>query len=123
MGIAAVDQDVAVVEMRQDLLDEVVDRLAGLHHQHDLARARQRRDEFRNAVAADDVLPAAAAVDELVDPAHGAVEARDREPLAFHVQDEVLPHHRQPDQSDVRLLHDPQVSRAGAARGAMATGA
>ncbi|MPM72289.1 hypothetical protein SDC9_119262 [bioreactor metagenome] len=38
MAVAAVDDDVALVELGRDQVDEIVDRLAGLDHQHHLAR-------------------------------------------------------------------------------------
>ena len=45
----------------------VVDGRAGLDHHHDLARPLERRDEFLERVAPDELLALAAAVDELVD--------------------------------------------------------
>ena len=44
--VAAVDQDVAGLEMGQQLVDHLVDRLAGLDHDDDGARLGQRGDEF-----------------------------------------------------------------------------
>ena len=38
VGVAAVDDDVALVEQRHQLVDQVVDRLAGLDHDHHPAR-------------------------------------------------------------------------------------
>jgi hypothetical protein len=44
--VAAVDDDVTLVEQRDELFDHGVDRAAGLDHDHDLARAGQDCDEF-----------------------------------------------------------------------------
>ena len=38
-GVAAVDDDVALFEMGQDVVDDLVDGVAGLDHEHDAARA------------------------------------------------------------------------------------
>ena len=45
--IAAFEDGVARFEVRQQLLDHVVDRLAGLDHDDDRARALHRLDERR----------------------------------------------------------------------------
>ena len=73
----------------------------GLDHDHDLARPLQRGDEILDGVAADDLLPLASAVDEVVDLGGRAVEDGHGEAVALHVQDEVLAHHGQADQADV----------------------
>ena len=101
VAVAAVDDDVARLEVREDLLDEVVDGLAGLDEHHHLAGALEVRAELLDAVAADELLARAAARDELVHLLDGAVVHRHGEALALHVEDEVLAHHRQSDQSDV----------------------
>jgi hypothetical protein len=44
--VAAVDDDVAVVEQRQQLVEHLVDRRAGLDHHHDPARPFERADEL-----------------------------------------------------------------------------
>ena len=56
MRIAAVDEDIAVIQKRQKLLDHVVDRIAGLDHHEHLAGLLQIVHQFFKAVAADDVL-------------------------------------------------------------------
>ena len=42
--VAAVDEDVALVEVRGDVVDHRVGRGAGLDHAHEHARARERAD-------------------------------------------------------------------------------
>ena len=99
--VAAVDEDVARLQQRDELVDELVDRRAGLDHHHDLARPLERGDQLLERVAADELLALAAAVDELVDLGGGAVEDGDGVAAALHVEDEVLAHHGQADQADV----------------------
>ena len=53
--IAAVDDDVAGFEMREELLDEFVHGLAGLDEHHDAARALQLADHFLDGMRADDL--------------------------------------------------------------------
>ena len=55
VGVAAVDQDVAGLEMRQQIGDGLVDH-AGRHHQPDRARLRERLDELRQRGGADGLL-------------------------------------------------------------------
>lgn len=54
VGVAAVDDDVAVLEEGEEGLDEVVDGLAGHDEEHDLAGALELGAEFFNGVGADD---------------------------------------------------------------------
>ncbi len=102
MGVAAVDQDVARLEQRGDLLDHLIDGRAGLDHDHDLARPLQRGDQLLDGVAADDLFALGPAGEELVDPSAGAVEHGHGVAVALHVQDEVFAHDGQADQADVR---------------------
>src|SRR5256885_3649692 len=50
VGVAPVDQDVARREMWHQLLDRLVHRLPGLHHQQDRARSLDRGDEGGDVV-------------------------------------------------------------------------
>ena len=107
MGVAAVDEDVAGLEQGGQLVEDRVDRAAGLDHDHDLARALERGDQILDVLTADQVLPHAAPTDEFVDLGGGPVEDRHGVAVALHVQDEVFPHHGQADQANVgaRLCH------------------
>ena len=101
MGVSAVDDYVALVEQGDQLLDEVVDGLAGLDHQEDLAGALERSHEVLEAVRPVDVLALAASFDESVDLFYGTVEYTDVEAFAFHIEDQVLAHDGKTDESDV----------------------
>src|SRR5207237_7726274 len=98
---AAVDEDVAAFEERGDLVDDVVDGLAGLDHHHDLAGPLEAGDEVLEVGGADEPLALAAAVDERLDLLGVAVEHGAGEPAALHVEDEVLAHDGEADETDV----------------------
>ncbi len=121
MRVAAVDDDVARFEHRDEFLDEIIDRLAGFHQQHHLAGSSEVAGEFLQALTADDLLVPCPASQESVDLRHRAVETSDGETLAFHVQDQVLAHDSEPDQADIGgCFHDrlrgPATAGAGPAR-------
>ena len=86
------------------MLDQVVDRRAGLDHHHDLARLGQVLDQVFERVAADELLALRAAGDELVDLARRAIEDGDAIAAALDVEGQVLAHHGEADQADVALL-------------------
>ncbi len=105
--VAAVDDDVALLEMRQQLLDHLIDRVAGLHHQHDAPRPLQHFREFFDGMRADYLRALGFVVDELVDFGNGSIEDRHFVSVVVHVQDQVLAHDGKADQSDVTefILH------------------
>ena len=88
------------------MIDELVDRRSCFDHQHDLARLFYRRDKLFKRVTSDDLLVPRSTVDEIVHLRDRTIETSDGETLAFHVQDEVLTHDRQPDYTDIRIRHD-----------------
>ena len=85
------------------LLDEIVHRLAGLHHQHHPARRFEQADQFLDGVGADDLRALGLVGEEIVHLGDGAVVDRHGEAVVVHVQNQVLAHHGQADQADVRL--------------------
>ena len=100
-AVAAVDQDVAGLADGNQLVNQLIHRLAGFDEQDDLARLLQFVRQLLDAVATHDVLALGAAGDELIHLGRRAVERRDGEAFAFHVEHEVLAHHGEADQSDV----------------------
>ncbi len=106
-GVSAVDDDVALFENRQELVDQGVDRRAGLDHQHNLARLFQESHEFLERSRSDDPgLALGRSGKKLVGFFIGPVMHRDRETFVVHVEDKVLPHDRKPDNADIRpVLH------------------
>ena len=101
MRVAAVDQNVARLEQRGQLVDHVIDRKPRLDHDHDLPRRLERRDQVHDRMRADDLLPLGSSLDERVDLGGRTIEHGDGESVALHVQDEVFTHHGQADQADV----------------------
>src|ERR1041385_8318295 len=87
--------------MRQQRVDHVIHRLAGLDHQHHAARALEHLDELGNRAAARDLGALRLHGEEIVDLGNGAVEHGDAIAVIVHVEDEVLAHHGQTDQSNV----------------------
>jgi hypothetical protein len=106
-AVAAVDDDVVLVQQRNQLLDDLVDRRAGLHHDLDLAGLGQALDELLERLGAHQLL-AGVGGDEGFGGCFGAVVDADLEAAALHVQHQVLAHHGQSDQSEIALLaaHD-----------------
>ena len=103
--IAAVDDDVAGLEERDELLDHRVDRRAGLDHDLRFARALERADKFLEALREDEILAFAPGVGEGIDDGGGAVIDGDVEAFRLHVEDEVLAHHCEADQADITGAH------------------
>ena len=110
--VPAVHDDVARVEMGKQLRDRRVDGLAGLHHQHHDARPPKLRGELRERSRADDIRSGRRACQERVGLLGGAVVDGDAVAVVVHVEDEVLAHHREPDEADVRLRAHPAIGVA-----------
>ena len=101
--IAAVNNNVALFQMRQDLPDQVVHRLAGFDHEHDAARALEQAGQFGQRMGADDLRALGFAAEKLIHPGDRAVEHGHGEAVVIHVEDEVLAHDGQTDQSNISL--------------------
>ena len=102
--VAAVDDDVALVEQRDELLDHGIHRTAGLDHDHDLARGGEGLDELLERLRADELF-AGMGGDEFVGDRGGAVVNRDLEAAGFHIENEILAHDGQTNQSEVAFAH------------------
>src|SRR5581483_4122660 len=102
----AVDDDVAGLQMGAELVDDVVDRLAGLDHDDDRAGARERGDEFRDRLGGREATLRAMRGDYLVRPSAMAVVDRAAETLAGGVAGESAADGRQAENADiVKLRH------------------
>ena len=101
--VAAVDDEVSRFEQRRELVDHGVHRRARLDHDHRLARTLERADKFLHRLGGNDVLVLGAALGEFFRDRSGAVEHRDGEALALHVQDEVFAHDGEADEPDVAV--------------------
>ncbi len=111
VGVAAVDEDVPRLQQRLELVDDGVDRFAGLDHDHRPPGALEAGDKFFERVVAFDPLRGTGvdlvgrfrlqAADELIGGTGGAVVDRHGEAVVGHVENEVLAHDGQADESDV----------------------
>ena len=105
--IAAVNHDVARFQVRQERLDELVHRFAGLDHEHDAAGALELADQLRDGVRADDVRALGLVGEEVVHLRRGAVVGHDGEAVVVHVEDQILAHDGQADDCDIACrFHD-----------------
>ena len=87
--------------MREDVVDELVHRLAGLDHEHDAAGPLEQADHFLDGMRADDLGALGFLVEEVVHLGHGAVESGHRETVVVHVQNQILAHNGQPNYSNI----------------------
>ena len=100
-GVAAVNDDVAGFEVRDDLVNEFVHGLAGLDHEHDAAGLLEQGDHLLDGVGADDIGALGFFVEEVVHLRDGAVVSGHGEPVVVHVQNQILAHHGQPNYSNI----------------------
>src|SRR5438105_842217 len=101
MRVASVDDDVAFFEMGDKLFNYLIDSLARLDHHHDATRTLQCANEFLDGVSADDLRSRSFVLNKIVDLGDGAVEDRDLVAVVVHIEDQVLPHDGEADESDV----------------------
>jgi hypothetical protein len=84
-----------------DELDEVVDGAAGLHQHHHPSRLLELLHEFLNGMGSDDGLALGLILEKAVDLGDGSVEGDDCEAVISHVQDQILAHDGQADETEV----------------------
>jgi hypothetical protein len=93
VGVAAVDDDVTFVEVRQQPVDHRVGALAGLHHDHDPPGPFQGGDEVLNRGRGDERALLAVVAHDQLGPRVGAVEDGDSVTVAGHVAGKAAAHH------------------------------
>ena len=103
-GISAVDDDIALLQQRGELIDDSVHRRPRFHHDHGFARAFQRANEFLDRTRRLNIFVSAAPSRKFVCHFRRAVEDRDGESFRFHVQDEVFAHHSETDEANITLI-------------------
>jgi hypothetical protein len=102
VGVAAVDQHIAVVEVWRDLLDHRIGGRTGLHHAHQHARTRERADPPLDRLLPADRALRAMLLEELLGAARGAVVHHDGDVVMGHVARQVGAHRGQSGQAEVR---------------------
>ncbi len=101
VGVAAVDDDVARLQVWDQQFDEVINRRAGLDHQHHPTRTLQQARQLLDRVGADDVRALRLIDEKLVYLGHGAVVDGHDEAVVVHIENQVLAHHGEADEADV----------------------
>ena len=104
-AVSAVDEDITLVQVGDQLVDEGVHSGAGLDHHHDAAGGFQIVAQLLDGVAADEFFTGTATVDEVVNLFHGTVVNGTGEAVAFHIEDQVLAHNCETDQTDICFFH------------------
>ncbi len=110
--IAAVDQDVAGLEVRLEVRDDAVDRLPGRDHREDPPRPFEHLHQLRRRVGGGDGLALGRAVEEGLRLGGIEVVADDRKAAALDVAREVGAHHAEPDHSHC-VLHGVTSAASG----------
>ena len=87
--------------MRQELVDHLVDRLAGLDHDQNRARLGDAGDELGEGLGREETAFAAVLGDQLVGPLVIAIEDRDAESMSRRVSREVCAHDGQSHNANV----------------------
>ena len=119
--VAAVDDDVALFEERNDGCDVLVYNLAGLDHDHDATGSLEFADQLLNGVRAFHQCALGLVGQKVIDLGGGAIEDCNFVAMVVHVQNEVLPHYCQPNQADVTtaVCHSVSCPRLTVQRGVL----
>ena len=102
--VAAIDDDVARLQVRQQFLDHLIDRLTGLDHDDDGARLGDRGNEFRDRLRRREAAFGAMLVDQFVGAGAVAVEHGDAKALASGVAGEIGAHHGETEHANISEL-------------------
>src|SRR5690606_14069535 len=100
--VPPVHDDVARLQVRQQLVDDRVHRPAGRHHEDHLARSLQARHQLLDRVGGHDLGPVPLAGDELVGDRAGPVVDGDGCSIVGEVEGEIAAHDSETDEADVR---------------------
>ncbi len=101
MSVATINDYVSLVQKRDKTLDKIVHGLAGLDHEEYLTRSFQRSYEIFQRMSPVEILVLSSVFHEMVDFLDRTIVHAHMEPLAFHVQRQVLAHDSETYQSDV----------------------
>ena len=101
VGVATVDDDVALLEVGQECIDRRVGTLAGLHHDHDASWAFERDNELLDGLSRPERPLRAVVSHDLVSPAISAVEQCDLISVASHVAGKAAAHHSHANDADL----------------------
>jgi hypothetical protein len=88
--VTTINDDVALLQEGQQLLNPVIDSLTGLDEQHDTARGLELADKLLDAVSANNGRALGFVFQESVDLGDSSVESANGEAVVGHVHDEIL---------------------------------
>ena len=103
VGVAGVDDEIALFEVPQQIVDHRIHRRAGGHQHHHCTRLSEQSDEFLDVCHAVDVVFRRFLLQRF-DLAGVLVIARHWEAVIRQVQHEISPHDAQADHTDCILL-------------------
>ena len=109
VGIAAIDNDVLLAEVRPEVVQDRVHGLSRGDHHPNAARPFQRLREFFERRRDNDIL-AVHCVGNLLGLVRVNVKARDGKALALGVHGQVFSHHPQSDDAEMLIAHDASAS-------------
>ena len=104
-GIAPIDQQITLLQEWGDRSNGVIDRLTGLHHHQNAARAFQQTHELLKGFRSHDLFTRSQTHQELLGFRIGAVVNGTGKTIALGIKDEVLAHHAQTNEAEMRLAH------------------
>ena len=87
--------------MGKERVNHLVDSVASLDHKHGAAGTLEEGDEFLHGMGSDNLGAFRLVVDEFVDLGDCPIENGHLVAVVVHIQDQILAHYGQPDQSDV----------------------
>ena len=99
--VAAVDDDVAVLQQGREFVDDVVDRLAGLDHDDHDPWLGESRDETLEVLGGCEAALMAELFDQLVGALAVAVVERDAEAFAGSIAGQVGAHDGEPHHAEI----------------------
>ena len=88
--VPTINDDVALLKVREELVDELVDRLTSLDHEHGLAGPLELGGQLLHRVESHDLGALGLVGEELIHLGCGPVVRTHHEPMVIHVQDQVL---------------------------------
>ena len=103
--VAPIDEQVPFLQKRGDLIHHGIHSRARLHHHQDPAGTLELADEVLEIRCSLNIPSLATSIEEFLRLGVGAVVDDAREAVALGIEDEVLPHHAETDQTEVRLGH------------------
>lgn len=123
--VTTINDDITLLDVGQQLLDEIVHGRTGHDEQHDTSRSLELHAELLDGVSTDDGFALQVSVwlcnavelltslrtlclilEEAVDLGNGSVEGNDREAVVGGVQDQVLTHDGQADETKISTSND-----------------